>query len=337
MEFRLGPDAGDTPVLRDGVRRDCVVQAVQAQLEILQWVVPMDAWLLTRTIDDDWIVLASADRHYGIHRGQFFKWGSSFCSEMVKGNAPAEAPRAQDIPIYRAQTTKLGLEIGAYLGYPIRQVNGELFGTLCAIHPSEQAPLTETQHAVVERAGHTLSALIQISVQIDRIERAQERAEQQARTDALTGLLNRRGFRNIIEGEHVRSAHLGAAYSAVVIDLDELKPINDREGHAAGDRLLQKAAQTLRSVTRTQDALARSGGDEFVVLFPETDGERCRQIERRIREAFEEQGIRASLGGATLRAGESIDELLARADRRMYEEKNSRKALPSATSGDQGE
>lgn len=326
MEFHIGRLVDTASGLLEGARRDCIARAIQAQLEVLQLVVPMDAWMLARAVDDDWIALAAVDDYFGIERGRRFDWKHSFCSLMVAGEAPSTAIDVSQIAVYKAQSDALNMNIGAYLGFPIREPDGSLFGTLCAINRASIAPLTEQQYGVIERVGQTLGGLIQIAAQIDRIEREHDRAEQRANTDVLTGLLNRRGFLRILEGEHARSAHLGTPYSVVIVDLDDLKPINDRFGHAAGDLYLKRAAQALQSVTRAQDAVARAGGDEFIALFPETDSARCRQIEARIRDAMSERDIKASVGGATLRSGESYDDVLARADHRMYQNKQSRKA-----------
>ena len=93
---------------------------------------------------------------------------------------------------------------------------------------------------------------------------------EQADTDQLTGLLNRAGFRAAAEREHALAARTGTPLALVVLDLDGFKAINDRHGHATGDRVLSELAVSWRRGLRTSDVLGRHGGDEFVLLLPAT-------------------------------------------------------------------
>ena len=92
--------------------------------------------MVTRAQGDDWIVLQSVDRGYGIGQGHVFPWADSFCSQMVAGLGPRIAPCSSDVPAYAAAEFGNRVGIGAYAGVPLHWSNGELFGTLCAIHPS---------------------------------------------------------------------------------------------------------------------------------------------------------------------------------------------------------
>ena len=98
-----------------------------------------------------------------------------------------------------------------------------------------------------------------------------QKATAEARTDGLTGLLNRRGFDERLKSQHAQAVRYGLRYSVVLFDLDRFKQLNDTEGHAAGDALLVSLASRLRSLIRESDVPARYGGDEFVVLCPGTD------------------------------------------------------------------
>jgi diguanylate cyclase (GGDEF)-like protein len=93
-----------------------------------------------------------------------------------------------------------------------------------------------------------------------------------AATDALTGLLNRGSFIARLDGELTRAARYGRAFTLAYVDLDNFKAVNDLEGHDAGDELLRRTADALRSSTRQTDVLGRLGGDEFAVVLPEITG-----------------------------------------------------------------
>lgn len=154
-------------------------------------------------------------------------------------------------------------------------------------------------------------------------------------TDALTGLLNRRGFmEQALEIlENTRAAH--GALGLVFVDLDGLKPINDQLGHDAGDRALGEAARLLRQTCRGGDLVARLGGDEFAVLARDLTPEGYGRFRERVQRALERANaneertfrLAFSLGAAFFEplSGESLESLLKRADAIMYEEKKARK------------
>jgi diguanylate cyclase (GGDEF)-like protein len=153
-----------------------------------------------------------------------------------------------------------------------------------------------------------------------------------ARTDALTGVANRRAFFEAIDLELERARRHGRPLTLAYVDADDFKYVNDALGHAEGDALLVTVAQTLRGSTRAVDAVARLGGDEFAVLLPETDGETARTLLLRLRatlgEAMERHGWRVgfSIGAATfLEPPASADQVMVRADELMYEAKRTAK------------
>ncbi|MDX1634768.1 MAG: GGDEF domain-containing protein [Marinobacter sp.] len=156
--------------------------------------------------------------------------------------------------------------------------------------------------------------------------------EYAAKHDALTGLANRREGHAQLNIEHERYRRHGRPFSVVLIDIDLFKNINDTYGHLAGDRMITMVARTLQAQCRKVDTVARWGGEEFLVVLPETDGcEACR-TGNRIRQAiadqvveFEGQALAATIsaGVATILGAESIDRLLQRADDALYKAKTS--------------
>jgi len=147
----------------------------------------------------------------------------------------------------------------------------------------------------------------------------------QARTDALTGVLNRRGVDETISSL-LRGAERIDPLTVVVADLDHFKAINDRLGHAAGDDVLTRFAQHLKASMRSQDVVARIGGEEFVLLLPRTDAVDAMKLVERLRLTVPEsfalddhlERVSASFGVTQVREGESFDEALRRADDALY-------------------
>lgn len=152
-----------------------------------------------------------------------------------------------------------------------------------------------------------------------------------AQHDPLTGLLNRYTLRSILDSEVCRARRYKHPIGVLMIDVNRFKEINDRFGHAAGDRVLQTVANVLCQTVRESDVVVRYGGDEFLVLLIETDGE-TEIVRERILSEMEEQGAEGlALGMAVTLAvgtahwmpetGQSIESVLSQADRAMYEEK----------------
>lgn len=143
--------------------------------------------------------------------------------------------------------------------------------------------------------------------------------------DSLTGLFNRAFF----DAELVRLAS-GRQFpvSIVIADVDGLKKVNDRHGHATGDILLKQAAKILTKVFRAEDMIARIGGDEFAILLPHADSSVVEDLLKRVsisQETLNSSGsefpVRLSLGAATVQNGDDLQDALKLADKRMYQVK----------------
>jgi two-component system, cell cycle response regulator len=169
-----------------------------------------------------------------------------------------------------------------------------------------------------------------IAIKLDITERklAEEQIRQLALTDPLTGLANYRRLLDALDSEIKRCDRSARSFAVLLLDLDGLKTINDAHGHQVGSRALGRVANILRTHCRAIDTAARYGGDEFVVILPETGREAARQVAQRISEESskdaEKPSISVSVGAAIFpQDGKTIDELLAAADRALYCEKRS--------------
>lgn len=165
-----------------------------------------------------------------------------------------------------------------------------------------------------------------------QLEAQRAELEALATRDPLTGLLNRREFVRQADLELARARRLGAPLSLIMLDLDHFKTINDRHGHAVGDEVLRQTARHMAGTTRQTDRVARFGGEEFVLLLPDTSAEQARHLAEKLREGLAHarvpalgMPVTASLGVATVSGTESVtlDAMLHEADLALYEAKRS--------------
>jgi diguanylate cyclase (GGDEF)-like protein len=165
----------------------------------------------------------------------------------------------------------------------------------------------------------------------------------QASRDSLTNLLNRRTMNQFIEMEYVRSSRSGKPFGLIMADVDDFKQVNDEHGHAAGDLVLTELSSLLSAALRKQDLIARWGGEEFLILLPETDFEGVQIAAEKVRDlvsrsGFNYQGkpirVTLSIGGVVCQDQEDWDDCIKHADRALYYGKKHGKNLAIFSKGD---
>lgn len=166
----------------------------------------------------------------------------------------------------------------------------------------------------------------------EELRRSAEAASEMSMTDALTGLLNRYGLHRALQRELSEARRYARPLSCLLLDIDFFKAVNDTYGHAAGDAALAQAARALTESVRGSDVVCRYGGEEFLVLAPETGVEGASALAEKIRQTFSSRlfgdGARTfpltlSVGVAQLGASESGNDMIARADEALYHAKQS--------------
>jgi diguanylate cyclase (GGDEF)-like protein len=171
----------------------------------------------------------------------------------------------------------------------------------------------------------------QLVAEIEERKRAEAALEKAATTDYLTRLHNRRSMILILNREMKRIDRSGKDSSVIMIDLDEFKKINDRFGHAVGDMVLIHMGKLLKSLLREQDAISRWGGEELLILLPETDRSGGEAVAEKLRKAVagakvnlsgQRIQVTISLGVSLLTQGISIDECIRQADEALYQAKS---------------
>jgi diguanylate cyclase (GGDEF)-like protein len=224
---------------------------------------------------------------------------------------------------------------GSTLGEVVAFLEVGLISTICILlsfTPSMLSTITLAQLSgpFIQMFPFWLTAYVTIKLSKENAG-AKKKIEQLSQTDHLTGLYNMRIFMILMEQEIMRAHRFSHFFTVMIIDADNLKAVNDRYGHLAGDRLIKHFADTIRANLRVTDIVARYGGDEFIMLLPETSTENAVIAGERIRMVLEKTPftvdgeqlkITGSIGYANYPDhGIEMNELISRADRALLTSK----------------
>ena len=297
-------------------------------LDYLHDQMPLSFWAITRVENGRQTYLyLDADNGYGLRQGGSHPWEDSYCIHMAAGRAPAVALDAQKVPAYAHAGVNTSVNIGAYVGAAITEPDGTLFGAICGLDP--QTRTTDPRMAAAEPTlallGHLLTTALAADRARNQITHALLTEQVSAETDALTGLPNRRAWQRLLDEARTRYERLADPTVVAMLDLDNLKTVNDIQGHAAGDAYIVAAGAAVRRAIRETDTIARLGGDEFGLLLPnctETDAE---IVAARIHTELETAGVAGSLGWASITVQQGFTAALANADTAMYAAKQQRR------------
>lgn len=189
---------------------------------------------------------------------------------------------------------------------------------------------THSMHGSMIKLHHELE---HSKEEVGNLQQELESARREALIDPLTGVYNRRGLEIQAQKLLVDGISVSRGLSLLMVDIDNFKNINDTYGHVFGDRVISTMAGTLKSKVKGQDTVARMGGEEFVILLPETSLEGATTLAEQIRQRIEQGKIRrpnskdqvgritVSIGIAAFREGETLEEWLDRADKALYSSK----------------
>ena len=250
--------------------------------------------------------------------------GDGGMGDVLCGDHPIHVPDVALEPRFAHMREALRAPGAAVLS-PIR-VGDCPMGVLVLVR-SHPAGFSDELRALVAAAVEQLGPAL-------RNARVHQRARALASFDSLTGLTNRHRILQSLDQEWKRHTRLGSPLSVIMVDIDHFKTFNDQCGHLYGDRVLQRVAHTLRDTIRGVDVVGRYGGDEFVVVLPDTTLEQARTVAEKLRRAVEERcgarrRARPGAGSVTITLGiaqatpdmRSVKELLGEADRRLLESK----------------
>lgn len=262
--------------------------AARAILTDLYQALPLGLWMLTRTEGDDWIVVAAIDHKYGVTEDDVFKWSDSFCCRMVDGLGPNIAPRADAVPIYRRAPIASQLDIGTYVGFPIGDLDGKLFGTVCGIDPEPHDEEILQQRNYFEKHVRLLGTLLHNEIRLQRFSRATETNDTPG-LDPETGLPNARVWKGYLGRENERSRIVQSPGGIVIARIE------NSNGSLSAEELAH-CGGILRTLSAPNRFVARLAGDLFGILLTDSIPDIVNEAARELGDALEAAGIRHSIG-----------------------------------------
>jgi diguanylate cyclase (GGDEF)-like protein len=248
--------------------------------------------------------------------------GSTLCNLVVQHQRPliTESIRSEDVLV----PLPAGFDVRSFLGVPIVFL-GHVTGLL-ALYSRKPNYFAAADMRVAELFANQASIAVQNS-------RLYHQMTELAVTDNLTGLANRRRFYDLAEREVDRARRYKRSLCLIMFDIDDFKKINDTHGHLVGDQVLRVLASTVTKATRTTDSVCRYGGDEFLVLMPESGLEQAMRTAERLRQKISDEMVVVTAGGHLSMTislgvvclgdggGETVEKLIERADAAMYKAK----------------
>jgi diguanylate cyclase len=249
--------------------------------------------MVTRTEGDDWIVLQSEDHGYGVKDGAVFRWADSFCSQMVQGLGPCIAPRSSEIPAYANAPIGRQVAIGAYVGVPISDADGSLFGTLCAIDPKTQPESLHAELPLIAMLGRLLSCLLMSELKAIAIQRRVEKSNLKLAIDPETGLISSAGWESVIEAEERRCRVYGHQACIVAIRLNN----SQLSGVTFSDALLETTSR-LKGCLGSTDSLARVKPNLFLLMGAERNRDQAGELMQSIHNAMANSRIQIDISHA---------------------------------------
>ena len=283
-------------------------------------------------------MVATAFENPALHKARIDLERVPEARQALESGAPVLIADVGTHALYAGGRAPIGLD-GAEV--PVRSaialpfaIDGTQRGVFLLRRTREQPPLTPEDVAFAEAVIGAAVAVVQRAQVIETTRADNARLEHLATTDPLTHLLNRRALSERLTVEMERALRYDHAVALLLVDLDHFKRVNDTHGHLIGDAVLRDIASLLTSAVRASDFVGRYGGEEFLIVLPETDDDGAASFAERVRErverhVFEPWGdtrtlrMTTSIGVATFPAAriESVEDLFARADAALYRAK----------------
>ncbi|MGB3726830.1 MAG: diguanylate cyclase [Glaciecola sp.] len=289
-------------------------QALYVLVTMLKNHLDMDLWMLTRVIENDWIIVATTPNQYGVESGTVLPWNESICCRMAKGLGPNLVPNVNDFAEYSAAPITGKLSINAYVGYPLYDENKTLIGTLCAIDPHTQVPHTlVAENDFINNVVALAENVFIQSYTINRLETAVNKLSAQSDIDDATGLPNQQQFFHLAQTHKAQYDPIGAPIAVMIVEIRGLS-ISTQGSGLSYDDTMRIVGVDLANHIRQSDVLCKLDGSHFGMLLLNVDTKYVSALVRKIPQLFEKYELKVSIGADVCRQGHSIEASIEKAN-----------------------
>jgi diguanylate cyclase len=292
----------------------------ESVLAYLQQHYPLDLWTISRVNQNDFIVLQFSNDHPQLKLGNTFKLEDTIFWRLPSTPETKIVQDIDKVAYYREAPISISFNIKGGICTPI-YVNGTLFGSLCGMHSTPlKARYTKSGPDIDAQVAKLISALEHDFAMIEEL-RKQEQSAAAEHMDALTQVPDWRGWDILLDAEQLRCKTYGNKGIIINVDIADLKVINQTHSRETGDTVLKQTANTLKSLVRAHDIVARVGNDEFAVVCIDHPTLNASTLSAQIKTALKQQHIDCYVGYATSLPQKGLREAWEMAEHMMYKEK----------------
>lgn len=291
-------------------------KALNSILSLLKHEIDLDLWMVTRVVDDDWIMLSTTDNTYGVKPDDVISWSTSVCSRMVSTSGPNIVSSIDQVDSYASAPITKDLKFKSYIGYPLSDQNGDVIGTLCAIDGQEQAPSLDTKNALLQDFVAVVETLMQQDIELQRLNTLVKEYRQQATSEEELGLPNEDAFTDIATLQ--KNLLRGSGTPLAIVHIKIIKFMQTSSNEPAQKDALLLARDTLMTFIRDEDVLCKLKGDNFGILLMNVNSKQLTSTIVSILRDLQRASLKVNVGAHICGQNESIVEAIDKAKQRTF-------------------
>lgn len=269
----------------------------------------LDLWMVTRVVDDDWIMLATTDNQYGVAPDNVKIWKDTICTRMANNNGPNIAPRVSQVEMYVDAPIVSQIPINCYIGYPLHDEEGKLIGTLCAIDPKEGNEELYDYTAELIRQVFIIQCLLrqynELSLLRGIIKNYPELLQKQISHESYSKAFNKLATQFKLELKQV-----GALLGFIIIDKNIEKTTIYNLKKDIDVKIIEKSL-------RKQDAVCKLNDNRIIVLLPDTNNRELTKTVVKLFNVLNKEQVHVKIGAHLSKQNEAVEEALQHAQNRM--------------------
>jgi len=298
---------------------DEIIRKWQRIMNLIAKIIDVPAGLIMNITEDSMVVyVKSQNKENPYPEGGSDTLGHGlYCETVIGKNKELHVENALESKKWK-DNPDVKLNMISYYGLPLQWPDEEVFGTICVLD-NKSNNYSEKYKELIKEFKFVIESDLRMLIYQEKLRYYSER-------DTLTSVYNRRKLESIISSEFFRSKRTGNIFSVAIMDINKLKYINDNYGHNVGDNVIKKFAEVFKNRIRTTDYFGRWGGDEFLLICPNTDEKGMEKLIKDIKETVEEKldQVGKNFGFCTgfsqfSPKDEEFKDIIARADEKLYQ------------------